>query len=163
VTNDLGGRGGEGVVFELAPPSRRWLWGHEPPLFPPRRSQPSQPSPLTPTRARHPIFQPAGQAVPKNVDLGVIRALGTAFKSTGITAKDLGQYGRKQPELGCKAYVPAAAPADGLLSTTNAKDSIRPGGAVEAPAGGAPAAAPKAAAAAPAAAAGGRRLRFFWF
>lgn len=88
-----------------------------------------------------------------NIDLVTLRALGTAYDKNGITPKDVGQYGRKQPELGCKAYIPKAEDQGGLLSATQAKDSLRPGGADAgaaapaaggAPAGGAPA--PQAAA-----------------
>jgi len=100
-----------------------------------------------------------GQPVPKNVDLGAVRALGTTFQKLGLTGKDIGQYGRKQPDLGCKAYVPAPS-AGGLLSSTDAKDSLRPTGA---PAAGAAAAAPKPAAAAAAPKPGARRLHNFWF
>ncbi|GBF91791.1 hypothetical protein Rsub_04896 [Raphidocelis subcapitata] len=100
-----------------------------------------------------------GQPVPaKDIDLVSLRALGTAYEFNGITPKDVGQYGRKQPELGCKAYVAKASEQGGLLSSTAAKDSLRPteGAAAAAPADGA--AAP--AAAAPAPKAGTRRFLF---
>jgi hypothetical protein len=92
--------------------------------------------------------RPAGQPTIKDIDLAVVRALGSSYDANNITPKDIGQYGRKQPELGCKAYV-AAATAGGLLSTTNAKDSLRPDAPADAAAK--PAAAEKPAAAAAAA------------
>ena len=100
-----------------------------------------------------------GQPVTPDVDLKAARALGTAFDKYGLTVKDLGQYGRKQPDLGCKAYVAAATPG-GILSTTDAKDSLRPAdgaaaGAAKPSAAAAAAPKPAAAAAKPA----GRRLR----
>jgi hypothetical protein len=91
-----------------------------------------------------------------DVDLRTAKAFTTAYKGLGITAKDIGRYGTKQPELKCKAYVPNTD--GGILTTTQAKDGLRPtaGGS-----GGA--AAPAPAAPAPAAGAGGgsRRHRLF--
>ncbi|KAI8476599.1 MAG: Low iron-inducible periplasmic protein-domain-containing protein [Monoraphidium minutum] len=96
-----------------------------------------------------------GQPTVDDVDLRTARALSVAYKGMGVTPKMVGEYGKKQPELGCQAYVPAAADAGGLLSATDAKDSLRP---TDAPAAGGAAAAAPAAAAKPA---GKRRFLFF--
>lgn len=63
-----------------------------------------------------------GQPVPDNVDLKAARAFDAAYKGLGVTPKDIGLYGRKQPELGCKAYVDKTT--GGILSSTQAKDSL---------------------------------------
>lgn len=94
---------------------------------------------------------PGNEVTAKDVDIAVARALGSTWEKLGITPKDVGQYGRKQPELGCKAYVASPSEQGGLLSSTVVKGAVRPE---------APAAAPKAPAAAPKPA--GKR-RFFFF
>lgn len=75
-----------------------------------------------------------GQPTTNDVDLKAARALGTAYKALGVTPDDVGSYGEKQPKLGCKAYVPTGDDKGGLLSSTNAKDSLRPTTGAPAPA-----------------------------
>jgi hypothetical protein len=89
--------------------------------------------------------RPAGQPTKtKDIDLKAARALSTAYAKLGVTPEDVGTYGTKQPELGCTAFVPSAADKGGILSTTDAKDSLRPTSpapaAAKAPAAKAPAA-----------------------
>lgn len=81
---------------------------------------------------------PANPATEPDVDLKAARALKDAYKGLGIAAADVGVYGRKQPELKCAAYQAAATPG-GILTTTNAKDSLRPTAAPAAKAAAAPA------------------------
>jgi hypothetical protein len=70
-----------------------------------------------------------------DVDLRTAKALTTAYKGLGITSKDVGTYGKKQPDLKCKTFTPDVT-AGGILSTTQAKDSLRPTTGAAAPAAG---------------------------
>lgn len=97
-------------------------------------------------RAPPPPSPPGNPSQTADIDLKTARALNSAYKGLGVTAADIGTYGKKQADLGCKAYTPTGG--QGILAVTDAKDSLRP-----------TAAAPKAPAAkAPAAKAAGRRL-----
>ncbi|GBF89722.1 hypothetical protein Rsub_02892 [Raphidocelis subcapitata] len=116
-----------------------------------------------------------GMNVTEDVDLKAARALAASYKGLGITADEVGRYGDKQAELGCKDYVPSSG--SGILSTTQAKDSLRPAEGAAPAAGGEGAKGEEAPVEempaeempaeeapveeAPAAAPGGRRLRLF--
>ncbi|KAI8476814.1 MAG: Low iron-inducible periplasmic protein-domain-containing protein [Monoraphidium minutum] len=99
-----------------------------------------------------------GQPVVDNVDLKAARAFNAAYKGLGVTPKDIGEFGKKQPALNCKAYVPTP-PADGILSSSDAKTELRPGTAAPKAAAPKPKAAPKP----PAAPKPAGRKRFFFF